>query len=148
MEFTTVQYDFNSAGKASKEIKKNLNRNRFDPGFIRRVVAASYELEMNQIVHSHGGKISCSILPDRVIITASDKGPGMEDVNRALTEGYSTAGEYARSLGWGAGMGLVNAKQVSDEFFIESVPGKGTVVRSVIMVNSLKGKLTHAGRSA
>lgn len=138
MEFTTAHYDFELAGRASTEIKKALKQRNFDPKLIRRIAIASYELEINQVVHSDGGVISCSILPDKVIITAVDTGPGIEDVNQALREGYSTANEYVRSLGWGAGMGLANTKRVSDEFTIDSAVGKGTTVRSIVFVNSSK----------
>jgi CBS domain-containing protein/anti-sigma regulatory factor (Ser/Thr protein kinase) len=138
MEFTTAHYDFELAGRASTEIKKALKQRNFDPKIIRRVAIASYELEINQVVHSNGGVMRCSILPDKVIIEASDKGPGIEDVSKALQEGYSTANEYIRSLGFGAGMGLANTKRVSDEFSIDSAVGKGTKVRSVVFVNSSK----------
>jgi anti-sigma regulatory factor (Ser/Thr protein kinase) len=138
MEFTTAHYDFELAGRASTEIKKALKHRNFDSKLIRRVAIACYELEINQVVHSNGGIIRCSILPDKVIITAADTGPGIEDVSQALKEGYSTANEYVRSLGFGAGMGLANTKRVSDEFTINSAPGKGTTVRSVVFVNSPK----------
>ena len=138
MEFTTAHYNFEIAGRASTEIKKALKQRSFDPKLIRRVAIACYELEINQVVHSNGGVMRCSILPDKVIITAADTGPGIEDVNQALKEGYSTANEYIRSLGFGAGMGLANTKRVSDEFTIHSALGKGTSVRSVVFVNSAK----------
>ena len=140
MAFTTVRYDFELAGKASTEIKKALKQREIDPKVIRRVAIASYELEINQVVHSVGGTISCSIQPDKVIITAVDSGPGIEDINLVLQEGWSTANEWIRSLGFGAGMGLPNTKRVSDEFHIESTPGVGTTVRSVILINSPKDK--------
>jgi CBS domain-containing protein/anti-sigma regulatory factor (Ser/Thr protein kinase) len=138
MEFSIAHYDIESAGRASTEIKKALKQRNFDPKLIRRVAVASYELEINQVVHSNGGVMRCSILPDKVIITASDSGPGIEDVSLALKEGYSTANEYVRSIGFGAGMGLANTKRVSDEFTIESALGKGTTVRAVVSVNSPK----------
>ena len=138
MEFTTAHYDFELAGRASTEIKKALKQRGFDPKLIRRVAIACYELEINQVVHSDGGVIRCSILPDKVIITAADTGPGIENVSEALREGYSTANEYVRSLGWGAGMGLANTERVSDEFSIDSARGKGTTVRAVVFVNSAK----------
>jgi CBS domain-containing protein/anti-sigma regulatory factor (Ser/Thr protein kinase) len=138
MEFSIAHYDFELAGRASTEIKKALKLRNFDPKLIRRIAIASYELEINQVVHSQGGVMACSILPDKVIITASDSGPGIEDVSQALKEGYSTANEYVRSLGFGAGMGLANTKRVSDEFTINSAVGKGTTVRSVVFVNSAK----------
>ena len=138
MEFTTSFFDFEKAGRASTEIKKALKQRGFDPKLIRRIAIASYELEINQVVHSVGGIVRCSILPDKVVITASDNGPGIEDVNLALKEGYSTANEHVRSLGWGAGMGLANTKRVSDEFSIDSVVGKGTTVRAIVFVHSSK----------
>ena len=138
MEFATAHYNFELAGRASTEIKKALKQRGFDPKLIRRVAIASYELEINQVVHSQGGFMQCTIMPDKVMIIASDSGPGIEDVSQALKEGYSTANEYVRSLGFGAGMGLANTKRVSDEFTINSTVGKGTTVRSVVFVNSPK----------
>ena len=138
MVFTTVRFDFEVAGRASTEIKKALKNRNYDPKIIRRIAIASYELEINQVVHSLGGTISCSILPDKVTIVAADSGPGIEDINLVLQEGWSTADEWIRSLGFGAGMGLPNTKRVSDEFYIESVMGTGTTVRSVVYINSPK----------
>ncbi|MFQ3547109.1 MAG: CBS domain-containing protein, partial [Termitinemataceae bacterium] len=116
LTFTTTRYDFEGAGHASTEIKKTLKLLNLDPKLIRRIAIASYELEINQVVHSYGGTITCSIQPDRVIITAVDSGPGIENIELALQEGWSTANEWIRSLGFGAGMGLANTKRVSDEF--------------------------------
>jgi anti-sigma regulatory factor (Ser/Thr protein kinase) len=84
MEFATTKYDFELAGRASTEIKKALKKHDIDSQIVRRVAIASYELEINQVVHSLGGTISCSIQPDKVIVTAADTGPGIEDVNLAL----------------------------------------------------------------
>jgi CBS domain-containing protein len=138
MEFATVKYDFELAGRASTEIKKALKQRNIDPKIIRRVAIASYELEINQVVHSNGGNIRCTIQPDKVTIVAADTGPGIADVNLALQEGWSTANEWIRSLGFGAGMGLANTKRVSDEFSINSASGSGTTVRSVVFINSPK----------
>ncbi|MCL2192857.1 MAG: CBS domain-containing protein [Treponema sp.] len=138
MEFNVARYDFELAGRASTEIKKALKGRNIDPKIIRRVAIASYELEINIVAHSQGGTIRCSILPDKVSIVASDTGPGIADVNLALQEGWSTANEYIRSLGFGAGMGLANTKRVSDEFSIQSVVGAGTTVRSVVYAHSSK----------
>jgi CBS domain-containing protein/anti-sigma regulatory factor (Ser/Thr protein kinase) len=138
MEFATRRFDFELAGSASTGIKKALKQRNYDPKVIRRIAIASYELEINQVVHSNGGVIRCSILPDKIVITAADTGPGISDVSKALEEGWSTASEYVRSLGFGAGMGLANTKRVSDEFSLESAPGSGTTVRSVVYVNSEK----------
>jgi CBS domain-containing protein len=141
MEFTTSRYDFELAGRASTEIKKALKKHSIDSAIIRRVAIASYELEINQVVHSNGGTISCSIQPDKIIVVAADTGPGIADVNQALQEGWSTANEWIRSLGFGAGMGLANTKRVSDEFTISSEAGGSTVVRSVVFINSPKEEL-------
>jgi len=138
MDFTTVRYDFELAGRASTEIKKALKNRNIDPKIIRRVAIASYELEINQVVHSLGGTISCTIQPDKVIVVAADNGPGIKDISLVLQEGWSTADEWIRSLGFGAGMGLPNTKRVSDEFYIESTPGVGTKVRSVVYIDSPK----------
>ncbi|AHC13710.1 CBS domain-containing protein [Salinispira pacifica] len=131
MEWQTRKFDFEEAGKASTEIKKFL-RNRFPQlsrKLIRRVAVASYELEMNQVVHSEGGSIRFTMSPDRILLTAEDRGPGIQDIEQALTEGYSTATEWIRSLGFGAGMGLPNARRVSDDFNIQSCP-EGTIVHA------------------
>jgi CBS domain-containing protein/anti-sigma regulatory factor (Ser/Thr protein kinase) len=138
MEFATKKFDFEMAGRASTEIKKALKKHNIDSQLIRRVAIASYELEINQVVHSNGGVISCSIQPDKVTVIASDTGPGIADVSLALQEGWSTATERVRSLGFGAGMGLANTKRVSDEFTISSKVGEGTTVRSVIFIDSPK----------
>ncbi len=140
LEYTTTRYDFEAAGHASTEIKKELKRRNLDPKIIRRIAIAAYELEINQVVHSYGGTIHASIQGDRVIITAEDTGPGIENVELALQEGWSTANEWIRSLGFGAGMGLANTQRVSDEFSIESKPGVGTTVRSVVYLNPPKEK--------
>jgi CBS domain-containing protein len=131
MEFTTVRFDFELAGRASTEIKKALKKLNINPKDIRRVAIASYELEINEVVHSLGGTIACSIQHDKVVITAKDTGPGIENIELALQEGWSTANEWIRSLGFGAGMGLANTKRVSNEFHIESTPAGTTVVSTI-----------------
>jgi CBS domain-containing protein len=131
MEFTTVRFDFELAGRASTEIKKALKKLNIDPKVIRRVSIASYELEINEVVHSVGGTMFYSIQNDKVIITAKDNGPGIENIDLALQEGWSTANEWIRSLGFGAGMGLANTKRVSDEFHIESTPAGTTVISTI-----------------
>ena len=145
LEFKTVKFDFEGAGHGSMEIKKALKKLNLDPKLIRRIAVASYELEINQVVHSYGGTLRCDILPDRVVITAKDTGPGIENVELALQEGWSTANEWIRSLGFGAGMGLSNTKRVSDDFFIESTVGSGTTVRSVIRIGADASPPKEAG---
>ncbi len=132
MNFICHRYDFENAGKASTEIKKALKKRQVDRKIIRRIAVASYELEINQVVHSLGGHMQFHLNDDSVRIVATDTGPGIENVQSALTEGFSTANDWIRSLGFGAGMGLPNVMRVSDDFNIESTPGKGTVVTSLI----------------
>jgi CBS domain-containing protein/anti-sigma regulatory factor (Ser/Thr protein kinase) len=130
--FQVTRFDFENAGKASAEIKKSLKGLGVDADVVRRAAVASYELELNQVIHSEGGSISCVAGAGRIELAAEDRGPGIPDVEAAMTEGFSTANEWIRSLGFGAGMGLPNAKRVSDEFAIDSGPGRGTRVRLVI----------------
>jgi len=135
MSFLCHRFDFENAGKASTEIKKALKKRHIDRKIIRRIAVASYELEINQVVHSLGGRIQFRLEDDTARITAVDHGPGIENVEKALTEGFSTANDWIRSLGFGAGMGLPNVKRVSDSFDIESRPGTGTTVTSLIYTN-------------
>jgi anti-sigma regulatory factor (Ser/Thr protein kinase) len=128
MEFRTEPFNFELAGQASTAIKRALKNAGIDPGITRRIAIASYELEINQVVHSVGGVMRYKIHGGRLEIEAMDDGPGIPDVEKALTEGFSTANDRVRSLGFGAGMGLPNTKRVSDDFFIESAPGTGTRV--------------------
>lgn len=129
--FSIIKHDFENAGFASTEIKKKLKQSGMFPRTIRRAAIASYELEMNIVVHANGGRITAEYGPDNVVITSEDTGPGIPDINKAMEQGYSTANEWIRSLGFGAGMGLPNAKSVSDTFSITSSPA-GTVVVSTI----------------
>jgi CBS domain-containing protein/anti-sigma regulatory factor (Ser/Thr protein kinase) len=128
-EYSTRKFDFENAGKASTEIKKILMDKGLGPKLARRVAVASYELEMNQVCHSLGGTLSFKLTDGCAEIIAQDTGPGIEDLDAALEEGWSTANEWVRSLGFGAGMGLPNTKRVSDEFTITSSPS-GTRVQT------------------
>ena len=137
--FLVQQFDYENAGRASTELKKILQDRGIDRGLQRRAAVASYELEMNLVNHSLGGRLNFHIDPDRVSIEAVDQGPGIPDLAKAMTEGFSTANDWIRSLGFGAGMGLPNTKRVADEFHIESTPGKGTRVRAVIHLKAPAG---------
>jgi len=119
-EYHVRKFDFEQAGKPTGDIKVELKQLGLPSKFIRRVAVACYELEMNQVVHSAGGIISGSITPTEIEIVATDRGPGIPNLEDALTEGYSTATEWVRSLGFGAGMGLPNARRAADEFEITS----------------------------
>ena len=126
--FRIAKSDFENAGKAATEIKNTLQKRGLDPKLIRRVAIAAYELEMNLVVHSDGGTLTLRVDEGEIQIIAKDQGPGIADVNLAMQEGWTTANEWVKSLGFGAGMGLPNAKRVSDEFHIASEPGAGTTV--------------------
>jgi CBS domain-containing protein len=133
LSFAVSRFDFENAGKASAQIKKALVSLGIEPAVVRRAAVACYELELNQAIHSEGGTISCVAGKGRIEIVARDRGPGIPDVEAAMTEGFSTANEWIRSLGFGAGMGLPNARRVSDEFAIDSGPGRGTLVKAAIV---------------
>ncbi len=120
--------DFTSAGQASIQIKKNLRRLGLDPETIRRVSIAMYEGEINMVIHAHGGEADVNVYEDRIEIILKDKGPGIENIEQAMQEGFSTAHDQIRSLGFGAGMGLPNMKRYTDDMKIESEVGVGTTV--------------------
>ena len=121
--------DYTSAGKASTDIKRKLKQLGVGGDVLRRVAVASYEVELNLVIHSMGGELSLTVFPDSVLLVSSDVGPGIPDVSMAMREGYSTANEEARSLGFGAGMGLPNMKRNADGFDIQSEVGKGTTIK-------------------
>jgi len=127
-EFSVEKDDFERAGEASSKIKKILMQLGMDSSIIRRVAIGAYEAEMNLVIHSLGGSIRIDIDPKTIVITAEDIGPGIEDIELAMKEGYSTATEKIREMGFGAGMGLPNMKKCSDVFEIESEVGKGTKI--------------------
>lgn len=126
------RYDFEHAGRASAELKKELSARGIAPKIIRRAAVAGYELEINIVAHSHGGTFTVLIDDGRVRITANDFGPGIPDVDEAMREGFSTANDWIRSQGFGAGMGLPNVKRVSDEFEIQSGVEMGTMAKAII----------------
>lgn len=126
--------NFTSAGEASVQVKRILRKIGFDPETIRRVSIAMYEGEINMVIHAGGGKAEVIIEEDRIIIILKDTGPGIADIEQAMQEGFSTAPDNIRSLGFGAGMGLPNMKRYTDEMKIESELGKGTVITMTVYV--------------
>ena len=127
--------NFVSAGQASVQVKKNLRELGFPPEIIRRVSIAMYEGEINMVIHAGGGAADVDVFEDRIVIVLSDHGPGIPDIDLAMQEGYSTATDNVRSLGFGAGMGLPNMKRYTNEMRIDSTVGKGTVITMCIMCN-------------
>ncbi len=127
--------DFTRAGEASGSVKKRLKSLGYNTDAIRRVAIAMYEAEINMVIHADGGYCDVDIFPDRVEILLADHGPGIPDVDKAMQEGYSTAPDNVRSLGFGAGMGLPNIKKYTDEMRIETTIGVGTNLYLTVKVN-------------
>ena len=126
--------DFTSAGQASIQIKKNLRRLGLDPETIRRVSIAMYEGEINMVIHAHGGEADVNVYEDRIEIILKDNGPGIKDIEQAMQEGFSTAHDQIRSLGFGAGMGLPNMKRYTDSMSVDSELGVGTKIEMKVKV--------------
>ena len=120
--------DFTRAGEASGKIKKTLKDIGFPPQAVRNTAIAVYEAEINLVIHAGGGEIDVEITPEYVKVVLTDHGPGIENVELAMQEGYSTAPDRIRALGFGAGMGLPNIKKYSDEMDIQTEIGVGTVM--------------------
>ncbi len=125
--FSIAAGDYAAAGEASARIKALLKMIGIDPAIVRRVTVAAYEAEMNIIIHSHGGQMTFSMSPEAVSLHCIDTGPGIEDIDRAMQEGFSTAPSSVRMMGFGAGMGLSNIKRNSDTLDIRSDSG-GTIL--------------------
>ena len=134
-EFPVKGGDFANAGAAARRIKELLKDMGLDPRTVRRAAIVSYEAEMNVIMYAHEARIDLAVSPREVRITVDDRGPGIPDVELAMTEGYSTATADMRELGFGAGMGLPNIKRNADAFAIDSVPGQGTRLDITIRTN-------------
>ena len=124
--------NFTSAGQASVLVKKNLRQIGLPPEIIRRVSIAMYEGEINMVIHAGGGVAEVLVFEDKVEIILDDKGPGIPNIELAMKEGFSTAPDNIRSLGFGAGMGLPNMKRYTDSMNIETELGKGTKITMVV----------------
>ena len=131
LSFSIPSMDFSAAGKASTEVKRLLARLGLGQELVKRIAIAMYEGEMNIAIHGGGGRAEMDLTPEMVEISLVDKGPGIADIGLAMTEGYSTASEEVRNMGFGAGMGLPNMKRNADAMTIESKIGSGTSVRLV-----------------
>lgn len=121
--------DYARAGEASADIKRSLRQLGVPGDVLRRASVAAYEAEMNLIIHSLGGSLTLEVTQGALTLVTEDRGPGIGDLGSAMQEGWSTAGDDARDLGFGAGMGLPNMKRNADRFEIESDLGKGTFIR-------------------
>jgi anti-sigma regulatory factor (Ser/Thr protein kinase) len=123
--------DFIHAGEASINVQNLLKSMDFAPQLIRRIAICGYEGEMNVVMHGGDGQLSVEIDTGQLIMEISDNGPGIEDIEKAMQAGFSTASDEHREMGFGAGMGLPNMKKNSDEITVDSNKGQGTGVRMV-----------------
>lgn len=119
---------YETAGQASTTIKRKLKQLGINADVLRRVAVASYEVELNLVIHSMGGTLTMQVSPSHITLISQDVGPGIPDIDKAMTEGYSTANEEARTLGFGAGMGLPNMRRNASAFDIQSQVGVGTTI--------------------
>lgn len=133
LAFIITGKDFDSAGRASTTMKKNLKRLGLQPEIIRRAAIASYEAEMNVVIYTDGGTMRFNINDEKLTIVVKDRGPGIENIELAMQEGYTTAEPWVRELGFGAGMGLPNIKKCSDSLDIQSTVGEGTTLKIEII---------------
>jgi anti-sigma regulatory factor (Ser/Thr protein kinase) len=130
--YQVTKEDFSSAGDASSNFKRTLKKIGIPSNIIRKIAIAMYEAEINMVIHADGGVIEAEVLPEQVVVRLIDKGPGIEDIDLAMKEGFSTATDEIRNLGFGAGMGLPNMKRNSDFLKVNSVVGEGTTVEIIV----------------
>lgn len=131
MHYTVDGNDFTLAGDCSSKVKKLLTQLGFDSSVIRKTAIAMYEAEINMVIHANGGVIDVLIAPDKIVATLKDNGPGIPDIEKAMQEGFSTATNQVRELGFGAGMGLPNMKKYSDEMNITTKLNEGTTIEMI-----------------
>lgn len=122
------------AGDASAKIKRRMKQLGIPASVVRRVSVGTYEAEINLVIHSKGGRIEYEITPEKITVRAVDQGPGIPDLKKAMTEGWSTASSEVRDMGFGAGMGLPNMKRNADKFTIESTVGVGTDITMIFNI--------------
>ena len=129
LQYDLIGGDFQRAGNTAGLIKKTLGRLGITPDILRRIGIAVYEAEMNTVIYTDGGHLIAQVVPNEIIIDVEDTGPGIQDIEKALKPGFSTAPDWVRELGFGAGMGLPNIQRCTDKMTLESEPGKGTRLR-------------------
>jgi len=127
--FGILARDFGRAGEISIQVQATLKKIGYDQDIIRRVSICAYESELNVVMYGEGGDLHLTVGPDEIVLDVVDQGPGIEDIEQAMQEGYSTAPSEYQELGFGAGMGLPNIKRNSDSLEIVSEKGKGTHLR-------------------
>ena len=131
--FTVAGRDFGRAGSVSTTIKSMLKQIGFPPDVIRRVAIATYEAEMNVVVYAERATVTCEVTPAGITVTLKDQGSGIADIEQAMQEGFSTATDEIREMGFGAGMGLPNMKRNADDLQVTSEVGVGTTVRISVL---------------
>ncbi|MBR4232823.1 MAG: ATP-binding protein [Oscillospiraceae bacterium] len=134
LEYTVAPDDFSRAGEVSGIVKRTLKDLGFPPAVVRRTAIAMYEAEINMVIHANGGKITADITPEEIMIVFADQGPGIPDINLAMQEGWSTASEDIRDMGFGAGMGLPNIQKSTDYMDVQTTVGVGTTITIKIFV--------------
>ncbi|NJK85424.1 MAG: anti-sigma regulatory factor [Bacteroidales bacterium] len=134
-EYKIAGGDFARAGSASSEVKKILKQLNLDPKIIKKIAVAMYEAEVNVVAHAYRGVMKVTIEPEKIVVNIEDEGPGIPDIERAMTAGFSTASPIVREMGFGAGMGLPNIKKNSDVLDIKSTEGKGTTVNITCFIS-------------
>ena len=132
--------DFSNAGRASTSIKEILQEIGIDSSIIVRAAIASYEAEMNVVMYAHQAVLTLNVTPEKLHLKLEDEGPGIENIDLAMKEGFSTATDEMREMGFGAGMGLPNIKRNADKFEISSIPGKGTSIDITICLDKTEEK--------
>ena len=135
LELQVKPLDFLAAGETATHFKETLKSLGLPPDICRKAAIVVYEAEMNIVIHGGGGVMCLQVEEDKVTIISKDEGPGIENLELAMKEGYSSAPDFIRELGFGAGMGLPNIKKNSDELYIDTAPGKGTKLRAVIYLD-------------
>ena len=130
--FEITGRDFTRAGTISTKIKEILQEIGIDASIIRRAAIAAYETEMNIVMYADRGRVTLTLTPTVLRLDIDDEGPGIEDIDLAMQEGFSTATDEMREMGFGAGMGLPNIKRNADKFGISSTPGDGTSIDIVL----------------
>ena len=134
-KFEIIGSNFGNAGKASTSIKEILQEIGIDPSIITRASIATYEAEMNVVMYAEKCLLTLNITPEKLHIKLEDEGQGIADIEKAMQEGFSTATDEMREMGFGAGMGLPNIKRNADKFEIASTPGKGTTIDIIFNLN-------------
>ena len=134
-QYDVIGKDFDRAGETSSNLKKTLKKIGIPPAVARRIGIACYEAEMNIVIFTDGGELTARVNPQKIAIEVVDSGPGIPDIEEAMKPGYSTAPDFIRELGFGAGIGLSNIEKCSDDMHLESIIGKGTRLEFTVFLN-------------